>query len=64
MVFGGPSSYEFSYVGDHLSTPHRPVCLVFEQVGSFVLGSLLKGLDLSTSTFLCIVSLLIWGILS
>jgi len=33
-------------------------------VVSFVLGSLLKGLGLSTCTFLCIVSLRVWGILS
>jgi len=33
-------------------------------VVSFVLGSLLKGLGLSTCMFLCIVSLRVWGILS
>jgi len=33
-------------------------------VVSFVLGSLQKGLGLSTCTFLCIVSLRVWGILS
>jgi len=33
-------------------------------VVSLVLGSLLKGLGLSTCTFLCIVSLRVWGILS
>jgi len=55
---------EFSYVADHLSTPLRPAFLVFEQAVSFVLGSLLKGLALSTCTFLCIVSLRVWGILS
>jgi len=30
----------------------------------FCFGSLLKGLGLSTCTFLCIVSLRVWGILS
>jgi len=55
---------EFSYVADHLSTPLRPEFLVFEQAVSFVLGSLLKGLGLSTCTFLCIVSLCAWGMLS
>jgi len=35
-----------------------------EAVISFVLWSLQKGLGLSTCTFLCIVSLLVWGILS
>jgi len=61
--FGGPSSYEFSYIDDHLPSPLRPSFLVFEQAVSFVLGSLLKGLGLSTCTFLCIVSLRVWGIL-
>ena len=54
----------FSPLDNHLSTPLRPAFLVFEQAVSFVLGSLLKGLGLSTSTFLCIVSLPIWGIVS
>jgi len=55
---------EFSYITYHLSTPLRPAFLVFEQAVSFVLGSLLKGLGLSTCTFLFIVSLRVWGILS
>jgi len=55
---------EFSYVADHLSTPLWPAFLIFEQAVSFVLGSPLKGLGLSTCTFLCIVSLGVWGILS
>jgi len=53
---GGPST-GVSYVADHLSTPLRPAFLVFEQAVSFVLGSLLKGLGLSTCRFLFIVSL-------
>jgi len=44
--------------------PLRPAFWVFEQGVSFVLGSLLKGLGLSTCTFLCIVSLRVWGVLS
>jgi len=35
-----------------------------EAVVSFVLGSVGKGLGLSTCTFLCIISLPVWGILS
>jgi len=62
--FGRPSSSEFSYVDDHLSTPLSPAFLVFKQAVSFVLGNLLKGLGLSACTFLCIVSLRVWGILS
>jgi len=63
MVSVGPL-LEFSYVADHLSTPLRPAFLVFEQVVSFVLGSLLKGLGLSTCTFLSIVSSNVWNISS
>jgi len=63
MVSVGPL-LEFSYVADQLSTPLRPAFLVFEQAVSFVLGSLLKGLGLSTYTFLCIVSLSVWSLLS
>jgi len=64
MVFGGPSTYEFSHAGDHLSSPPGPERALEQAVVSFVLGSLLKGLGLSTCTFLCIVSLRVWGILS
>ena len=54
----------FSPVDDHLSTPLRPTFLVFEHAVSFVLGSMLKGVGLSTCTFPCIVSLRVWDILS
>jgi len=54
----------FSPGDDHPSTPLRPGLRVLEQAVSFVLGSLRKGLGLSTCTFLCIVSLHVWGILS
>ena len=62
MVFGGPLSFEFSYVGDHLSSPPGAP-FVTSGIFSFVLGSLGKGLGLSTCTFLCIVSLCVWGII-
>jgi len=59
--FGGPSRLEFSYVAGHQSSPPwSPFVAV--QIFSFVLVSLRKGLGLSTCTFLCIVSLCIWGI--
>jgi len=54
----------FSPLDHRASTPLRPAFLVFELALSFVLGSLVKGLGLSTGTFACIVSLRVWGILS
>jgi len=63
MVLVGPLE-ECFYVADHLSTPLKPAFLVFEQAVCFVLGSHVKGLGLSTCTFLCIISLCVWGILS
>jgi len=62
--YSRPTVSVFSPVGGHLPTPLRPAFRVFEQVVSFVLGSLRKGLGLSTCTFLCIVFLRVWGILS
>jgi len=62
--FSGPTVSVFSPVDHYLSTPLRPAFRVFELAVSFVLGSLLKGLGLATCTFLCIVSLCVWGILS
>jgi len=61
--FGRPSTGVFLC---HRSTAHppRPAFQVFEQAVSFVLGSLLKGLGLSTCTFLCIVSLRVGGVSS
>ena len=64
MVFGGPSAYEFSRVGDHLSSPPGPERALEQPSFLLFLGCLLKGLGLSTCTFLCIVSLRVWGILS
>ena len=54
--YSGPTVSVFSPVHDHLFPPLSPAFLVFEHAVSFVLGSLLKGLGLSTCTFLCIVS--------
>jgi len=48
----GPTVSVFSPVDGHLSTPLRPAFLVFDQAVSLVLGSLLKGLGLSTCMFL------------
>jgi len=62
--FSGPTVSQFSPVDDRPSTRLRPTFWVFEQAASFVLGSVRKGLGLSTCTFLCIVSLPVWGILS
>jgi len=55
MVFGGPSIYEFSRAGDHLSSPPGPERALARPSFLLFLGSLLKGLGLSTCTFLCIV---------
>ena len=57
MVFGGPSIYEFSRGDDQLSSHPGPERAVEQPSFLFLLGSLLKGLGLSTCTFLCIVSL-------
>jgi len=62
--FSGPTVSVFSPFNNHLSTPLRPAFVVFQQAVSFVFGSLLKGLGLSTCTFLCILSLCVWGLLS
>jgi len=62
--YRGPPVSEFSPLGGHPPTPHRPVFQVFKQAVSFVLVNLLKGVGLSTCMFLCIVSLRVWGILS
>ena len=51
---------ELADIADHQS----PNQALSEAVVSFVLGSLREGLGLSTGTFLCIVSLPVWGILS
>ena len=59
-----PAVSVFSAVSSNLPTPLRPAFPVFEKVVYFVSGRLLKGLGLSTCTFLCIVSLHVWGILS
>ena len=64
MVFGGPSTYEFSRVGDHLSSPSGPERALAQPSFLLFLGSLRKGLGLATCTFLCIVSLRVWCILS
>ena len=60
----GPAVSLFSLVSGHLPNHLRPAFRVLEQAVFFVLGSLLKGLGLSTCTFLCIISLRVWGILS
>jgi len=62
--YSGPTVSVFSPVDDLLSTPLRAAFLVFKQPVSFILGSLLKCLGLSTYMFLCIVSLRVWGMLS
>jgi len=62
--YSGPTVSVFSLVDDRPSTPLMPAFQVFEQAVSYILGSLRKGLGLSTGTFLCIVSLRVWGILS
>jgi len=60
---GGPSTGVFlCHRSSILSI--RPRKGLSGAVVSFVLGSLRKGLGLSTCTFLCIVSLRVWGILS
>ena len=60
----GPTVSVFSPLDDRPSTPLRPAFLGSELALPFVLASLLKGLGLSTCTFVCIVSLRVWGILS
>jgi len=59
-----PTVSVFSPVDDRPSTPLGRAFRVFELAVSFVLGSLRKGLGLSTRTFLYSVSLRVWGILS
>jgi len=61
--FGGPSTRVFLCRRSSIlsSGPRKGLSVA---VVSFVLGSMLKGLGLSTCTFPCIVSLRVWGILS
>ena len=51
MVFGGPSTYEFSRVSDHLSSPSGPERALEQPSFLLFLRSLLKGLGLSPVGF-------------
>jgi len=51
MVFAGPSTYEFSRVGDHLSSPSGPERALEQLSFLLFLGSLLNGLGLSPVRF-------------
>jgi len=57
--FGGPSTGVFLYRRSTILFPWAAFLAV--RVFSFLLVSLRKGLGLSTCTFLCIVSLRVWG---
>jgi len=57
--FGGPSTGVFLRRRSTILSPRAAFLAV--RVFSFVLVSLRKGLGLSTCTFLCIVSLRVWG---
>jgi len=57
--FGGPSTGVFLCRRSTILSP--PAAFLAIRLFSFVLVSLGKGLGLSTCTFLCIVSLRVWG---